>query len=143
MIFEALSESLERGELWLRLGAMCRWHLRRDGQLTIKEVMVEPSQRRRGAATEIVRALSSVAGAKKLLARCPGDLPANAFWEAVGFVLMAKERTKSGRVVNVWLRDLSISTATAATNEPCKSPEMPDGSEAVEATTPSTPPHVL
>ena len=39
MIFETLYESAQRGELLLVNGGMCHWHLRRDGQLTIREII--------------------------------------------------------------------------------------------------------
>ena len=38
MIFESLMDSVERGELLLVDGGFCNWHLRRDGQLTIREI---------------------------------------------------------------------------------------------------------
>ena len=39
MCFEQLHESSNRNELILIDGGMCHWHLRRDGQLTIREII--------------------------------------------------------------------------------------------------------
>lgn len=45
MIFETLCESAKRDELILVDGGFCHWHLRRDGQLTIREIIVLPALR--------------------------------------------------------------------------------------------------
>lgn len=50
MIFETLNESNERGELLLVNGGMCHYHLRRDGQLTIREIIVWKERRRHAPA---------------------------------------------------------------------------------------------
>lgn len=122
MIFEALQESLERGELLLLEGALCRYHLRRDGQITIQEILVTPSHRRQKKASQIVSMLSKKAGAKQIVARCPVDLESNFFWAALGFQAQSIETTKSGRKINVWVL-LLLSIATEATNAPKPSPE--------------------
>ena len=48
MIFETLNESNERGELLLVDGGMCHYHLRRDGQLTIREIIVQHDRQGQG-----------------------------------------------------------------------------------------------
>jgi len=98
MIFETLYESAQRGELMLIDGGFCHWHLRRDGQLTIREII----STRPGAGSEMLARLRSVPGAVSLLARCPVDLAANAWYERRGFALVAVERSKQGREINVW-----------------------------------------
>lgn len=100
MIFETLHASAQRGELLLVDGGVCHWHLRRDGQLTIREIIAT----RRGAGSEMLAALLKVPGASCLVAKCPADLAANAWYGRRGFVLVASETTKTGRVVNVWRR---------------------------------------
>ncbi len=97
MIFEALWESNKRGELLLIDGGYCRWHLRKDGQLTILEIISS----RRGAGKEMLRSMQSK-GADFIIARCPADLPSNEWWRKQGFILLTNEATKSGRKVNVW-----------------------------------------
>lgn len=99
MCFEHLHDSNTRGELILLDGAMCRFHLRRDGQLTIHEII---SQRPGGGLAMLDR-LSCIEYARFLLAKCPADLPANAWYARRGFVRTKTETTPSGRLLNVWL----------------------------------------
>lgn len=103
MIFETLHESAQRGELLLVDGGMCHWHLRRDGQLTIREII----STRRGAGSLMLRRLEATPGATSLYAKCPADLPANDWYSRRGFVLEATETTKSGRVLKCWRKALT------------------------------------
>jgi hypothetical protein len=98
MIFETLHESAQRGELLLVDGGMCHWHLRRDGQLTIREII----STRPGAGGEMLARLKATPGASSLFAKCPADLAANEWYARRGFVLEATETTKSGRELNHW-----------------------------------------
>lgn len=98
MCFENLYESYQKGELLLIDGGMCHWHLRRDGQLTIREILAT----RRGAGKEMLGVLQKVAGAKCLVAKCPEDLESNFWYEKSGFQKIAIENAKSGRKINVW-----------------------------------------
>lgn len=97
MIFETLYESAQHGELLLINGGFCHWHLRLDGQLTIREIIsIRP-----GAGSEMLEALKQKP-AKSILARCPADLPANGWYERKGFMKDGQERTQSGRELNIW-----------------------------------------
>ena len=98
MIFETLYESAQRGELLLVDGGMCHWHLRRDGQLTIREII----STRPGAGSEMLAHLKHVPGALSLFAKCPADLDANVWYQKRGFALERVETTKSGRKLNCW-----------------------------------------
>jgi len=98
MIFETLHESAQRGELLLIDGGFCHWHLRRDGQLTIREII----STRRGAGSKMLEMLKRVNRALSIFAKCPVDLPANAWYERRGFVCEGQEITKTGRVLNLW-----------------------------------------
>ena len=98
MIFETLWDSAQRGELLLIDGGMCHWHLRRDGQLTIREII----STRRGAGGEMLAVLLAVPGAVSLFAKCPADLAANDWYQRRGFELEGTETTKTGRRVNNW-----------------------------------------
>ena len=104
MIFDALFESAQRGELLLVDGGFCHWHLRKDGQLTIREII----STRKGAGREILEKLMQAQGATSLLAKCPTDLDANAWYRRRGFDLESVETTKSCRKLNVWRLKLSI-----------------------------------
>lgn len=97
MIFETLYESSQRGELLLISGGYCRWHLRRDGTITIYEIISQQS----GAGQEMLRRLIEHKPGS-IVARCPADLAANDWYQRRGFVLEATERTRSGRSLNVW-----------------------------------------
>jgi len=110
MIFDALYESARRGELMLIDGGFCHWHLRRDGQLTIREII----STRRGAGSEMLARLMAVPGVACIVAKCPATLVANEWYARRGFDCIRSEPTKSGKLINVWELRLSIApTATA------------------------------
>lgn len=67
MCFENMYESSKRGELLCVDGGVCHWHLRRDGQLTIREII----STRPGAGSEMLTQLRQTAGAKFIIAKCP------------------------------------------------------------------------
>lgn len=96
MIFESLHESAQHGELILIDGGYCRWHLRRDGLLTIYEII----STRPGAGQQMLAQLCKKHA--PIQAKCPADLPSNAWYARRGFVLISTESTRSGRVLNVW-----------------------------------------
>lgn len=98
MIFDPLYESAQRGELLLIDGGFCHWHLRRDGRLTIREIIAT----RKGAGTEIL-AILKTKGASAITAKCPAHLPSNAWYERKGFALQGTETTRTGRPINVWV----------------------------------------
>jgi len=106
MIFETLSESAGRGELILVDGGMCHWHLRRDGQVTIREILVLPERRGEGIGTSMLRQLESLPGARSIFAKCPSDLSANTWYAHRGFVCEGHEQTRSGRRLTLWRRRL-------------------------------------
>lgn len=77
---------------------MCRFHKRRDGQITIHSILSE----RKGAGREIIEYLKSVPDSKSLFAKCPQQLESNGFYKHMGFVLERKEVLKTGTVLNHW-----------------------------------------
>lgn len=97
MIFETLYESSKRNELLLIDGGFCHWHLRRDGQLTIREII----STRPGAGSEMLEFLRRQS-ATSIFAICPVDLKANEWYAKKGFVLEETTTTKTGRRVNHW-----------------------------------------
>ena len=102
MIFETLWQSAEQEELILIDGAMCRWHLRKDGQITIYEIIVLPDRQREGKGRAIVQYLKSIPDATSLFARCPADLEANSWYQSLGFHNDGAEYTKTGRRLMLW-----------------------------------------
>lgn len=98
MSFQELYESYQRGELLLIDGGFCHWHLRMDGQLTIREII----STKKGAGKEILNILKQTPGAITLFAKCPIDLPANLWYKRRGFLCEGEEITKSGRRLKLW-----------------------------------------
>jgi hypothetical protein len=109
MCFENLYESSERGELLLVDGAMCHWHLRRDGQLTIREIISQKP----GAGSAMLETLRRTPNAVCIVAKCPVDLASNEWYVRRGFELSLTEQAKSGRIINVW----KLSIAPTATGD--------------------------
>ena len=103
MIFESLNDAATRGELLLVDGGLCHFHRRRNGQVTIREIIVQVGSRHKGIGWQLVRDASQ--GASRVVAKCPDDLPSNGFWQRIGFVLESVETTKTGRIINVWVRE--------------------------------------
>lgn len=103
MIFNTLYESAQRGELLLIDGGFCHWHLRRDGQLTIREII----STRPGAGSEMLARLTTIPGASSLFAKCPTNLEANDWYERCGFAREGTETTRSGRELILWRLSLS------------------------------------
>lgn len=102
MLFEALYGAAQRGELLLVDGGMCHYHLRQDGQLTIREIIVLPDYQRRGIGRRMLATLAVVSGAESVFAKVPSDLEANGWYEHMGFECEGTETTRTGRKVNLW-----------------------------------------
>jgi GNAT superfamily N-acetyltransferase len=98
VIFAALSEAAERNELILSAGGLCRYHLRRDGVVTIRELLVLPQCRRGGLGSALVTEVARRHSRAVLRASCPSDSAANGFWARLGFLLVAEGK------INRWER---------------------------------------
>ncbi len=99
MIFAALYESLLAGELIMIDGGMCRYHLRRNGQLTISAIL----SNKPGAGKQMLEMLKAkkADGAKYLLAKCPKEYEANKWYARKGFQLAKVEDR-----INIWKLEL-------------------------------------
>lgn len=97
VVFETLYESAKQGELLLIDGGFCHWHLRLDGQLTIREII----STRPGAGKEMLEVLKHK-DATSLFAKCPEELPANDWYEKQGFICEGHEMTPSERILTLW-----------------------------------------
>jgi len=102
VIFEILNDAADRGELVLVDGGMCHWHLRRDGQITIREILVLFERQGEGIGTKMLEQLKAVDSAKSIFAKCPVNLSANKWYERVGFEDEGIETTKTGRELRLW-----------------------------------------
>ena len=98
MIFETLYDSSKRGELLLIDGGFCHWHLRRDKQLTIREII----STEKGAGSKMLKILKHVDGADFIFAKCPAELESNGWYSRMGFEIVGTETTKTGRELNLW-----------------------------------------
>ena len=101
MIFEVLQQAAENRELILVDGGICDYHLRRDGQITIREIIVLPERQRQGIGTAMLEQLKALKS-KSIFAKCPADLPSNGWYSHSGFQLEGEETTRSGRKINLW-----------------------------------------
>jgi len=102
MIFESLMKSASQGELILVDGGFCHWHLRRDGQITIREIIVLPEYQKQGVGTMILEQLKQITNATSIFAKCPIDMNANLWYATRGFIDEGIETTKSGRQLRLW-----------------------------------------
>lgn len=91
-------------------GGFCHFHLRRDGQLTIREIISQ----RPGAGQEMLKRLCATPGATSLFAKCPAELPANDWYQRRGFEFEGEERTRSGRVLSLWRLPLPLPASPSA-----------------------------
>ena len=107
MLFDALWTSAQRGELILVDSGLCHYHLRRDQQLTIREIIVLPERQRQGIASAILDTLiRRHPTATSIFAKCPADLPANHWYKAAGFTLEDVDEDRR-RPLNHWRLHLS------------------------------------
>lgn len=93
------------------LGAV-HYHHRRDGQTTLYHIAVDERARRQTIGTALISALRADCAAHNsrcILLKCPTELPANQFYEKLGF---QHERTEPGkhRALKVWIMRLSPPT---------------------------------
>lgn len=101
--FNILYEAMIAGETVSPEGGFCQYHLRRDGQITLHVLLVDPDKRRRGIGRHILQIIRGRhPEASSIVAKCPEDLPGHHFYPAIGFQRTATETAKSGRVVHTW-----------------------------------------
>ncbi|MBW1984666.1 MAG: GNAT family N-acetyltransferase [Deltaproteobacteria bacterium] len=114
MIFEPLWASAQKDELILTLGGLCHFHKRKDGQVTIHEIIVLPKYQRQSKATTMLNIVKARARANpgpqptSIFAKVPADLPANLWFKAMGFQPEGNEETKSGRIMTLWRLKLTV-----------------------------------
>lgn len=107
MNFEALWIASKAGELLLLEDGFCHWHLRRDGQVTIHEIISQ----RPGTGSEMLEFLKGIPDAECLVAKCPQDYESNKWYAKKGFKCIGVEETRTtGRKINVWRMDLPHAT---------------------------------
>lgn len=110
VLLPSLRERIEQGEMLVAVKdgeviGFVDYHRRRDGQITLYHIAVEPLRQQQGVGQALVDALHGVAretGCSRIALKCPTDLEANRFYERYGFRL---DETQSGqkRPLNVWV----------------------------------------
>ncbi|MYC76284.1 GNAT family N-acetyltransferase [Candidatus Poribacteria bacterium] len=101
---QAYVDSLDKGELLIakkedQVVGFVRYHHRRDNRTTLYEIAIIPDVRSKGIGHQLIKAL--IADCQRVSSRClrlscPVELPANHFYEAVGFIRSTR-RSRRGR----------------------------------------------
>jgi GNAT superfamily N-acetyltransferase len=117
VIFVALSEAADRGELLLVNGGLMRCHRRRDGVVVVHEIIVLPGWRRRGVGRQMVNEIRHAYPNAVIRAVCPAEYEANEFWKALGFVI-AEYKKPGKRQLVVWEFRPSATAPTATPTSP-------------------------
>lgn len=109
-----LAESIARGELLVaeadgQVVGFVDFHLRRDKQITLYHIATVVDRQRVGIGNRLITMLSAVGRdleATRVLLKCPADLEANHFYNALGFAL---QETQNGRkrALNIWTLELN------------------------------------
>lgn len=108
---QAYVDSLNKSELLIakmdgRVVGFVRYHHRRDGRTTLYEIATTPDIRSKGVGRCLVEALIADcqrAASKCIRLSCPVELPANHFYQAIGFVRRARRsRSGSNRPLYEW-----------------------------------------
>ena len=100
-MFAELIDADYKNELILIDGGIARFHIRRDGQCTIREILSQ----RRGCGQILLGRIIEAArtgACHSAVAKCPVDYEANDWWQKRGFVLDRVEETRTGKRLNVW-----------------------------------------
>lgn len=85
------------------VGALLGNYCVQKPQSTVYDLAVDDAYRRQGVATRLVDRFAADSPHDLLVAKCPVDLDANAFYEATGWTLVDTESGKN-RDLNVWER---------------------------------------
>lgn len=91
-----------------KLVGFVHYRHRRDRQTTVYEICVDKDLRQQGIGQRLLEALldeAKRAGQDRIFLKCPFDLGANAFYEAVGFEQGEREMGRK-RALQVWKKQL-------------------------------------
>lgn len=80
------------------------WFDVKDGAATIKILSVRAAMRGRGYGRALVDTTFERCRSRTLTLLCPADLPANGFYRRIGFVQIATQHARTGRVLNLYQR---------------------------------------
>lgn len=131
----SLEASAQSGGLWVAVTTgvaepravtgFAQVHHRKDGQTTLHTIAVARDRRTEGIGRGLLAAIERACrahGMRGILLRCPTELDANKFYQALGFTLLRTEPGKR-RPLHVWWRDCG---------RECRTRESLDGTERTE-----------
>lgn len=109
----SLLEAIQRQELMVAqngngLVGFVEYRHRRDQQTTLYNLVVLPEHRLSGTGRQLVFALEEEARQKEktlILLKCPEDLPANQFYERIGYTKVRVDTGKNRRL-NIWQKSI-------------------------------------
>jgi len=104
-----ISQSILQGETLIAesdrvLFGFVRYHHRLDSQTTLYDIVVSSEKRHKGAGCTLVNALAAESRALNkqfILLKCPEELPANAFYQSLGFERWQEDPGKRRKLV-IW-----------------------------------------
>lgn len=110
----ALLEAIARAEVFVaqhqtNIIGFIEYRHRRDEQTTLYNIVVKESFRSKEAGRQLMNKLENEATERKksfILLKCPRDLPANAFYEHLGYQKVKEEKGKARRL-NIWQKHLT------------------------------------
>lgn len=106
---QSLLVALADSEASTQLVGMLHFYQRRDDIVTLYSIAVAEPYRRYGLGSLLFEELVHIArisGKAYIRLKCPADLPANLFYEKLGFELITEEKGKN-RPLNVWCYKVS------------------------------------
>ena len=109
-----LARSIGQGELFVAVNGegiigFIQYHHRHDLQTTLHNIVVKPYYREAGIGKRLIEILETESSAKDQMLiqlKCPEDLPANGFYEHIGYNKVDVERGKTRRL-NIWRKNLA------------------------------------
>jgi ribosomal protein S18 acetylase RimI-like enzyme len=84
-------------------------HLREDEHTTIYYLCTDSAYRRHGIGKRLMEAVAvdtRLCGNKRIMLKCPTQLPANHFYQCIGYTLEGSETDHEGGRLNVWTLSL-------------------------------------
>ena len=108
-----LAKSIALGELLIAengegVVGFVQYHHRRDSQTTLHNIVVQAPYRKKGLGHQLIEALENEARSKDQITvrlKCPQDIPANSFYEHIGYERVEVEQGKR-RQLHVWQKML-------------------------------------
>lgn len=113
VLLPSLRKQIEEGEMIVaeqdsHVIGFVDYHIRRDKQLTLYHIAVEPVSQRQGVGKAVLEALEATAQASNcacILLKCPVDLAANQFYKQEEYELVEVLNGRK-RPLNVWKKSL-------------------------------------